>query len=341
MRAVGVVIPYFQEEKGLLRRALESVAAQELPADVRLDVMVVDDGSPVPAWEEVDGFNAPPWVELTITAQANAGPAAARNSALDRLSEKNADYVAFLDSDDIWYAEHLATALEQLRHSDFHFANVDEDERDFFSYAEYIGQHHRRDGGGSYHPPTRTVTGNEAFRALLRQCFVHTSQVVYDFGKWPGIRFATDQRHAGEDLLFWLELSRKSDRISYSASPMGARGRGVSLYRGALSWDSPRALDSLIDGLKLQKKISRYDVDPAERSMLRRKRRQMRDRLMFLMLRALPRRPDIVCQAAIRLAKELPDYFLHAPASLLRVPSHVRMTRAKAGADRLDQKVPA
>ena len=115
---------------------------------------------------------------------------------------------------------------------------------------------------------------------------------------------------------------------------------GVALSRSA-SWDSPRALDSLIDGLMLQKKIKEDAIDAAARSMLRQKRRRMRDRLMLLMLRDLPRRPHLVWSAVKRLAKELPEYFLHAPVILVRMPAHIRTTRAKAADDRLDLQVPA
>ena len=114
MRAVGVVIPYFQRERGLLRRSLESVAAQTLPADVRLEIVVVDDASPIPADEEVAGLVLPSACGLTIIRQPNSGPAAARNSALDHLFGMDVDYAAFLNSDDAWYADHLATALERV-----------------------------------------------------------------------------------------------------------------------------------------------------------------------------------------------------------------------------------
>jgi hypothetical protein len=47
---IGVVIPYFQREAGLLHRALSSVAAQDHRP---VQVVVVDDGSPHPAPGEI------------------------------------------------------------------------------------------------------------------------------------------------------------------------------------------------------------------------------------------------------------------------------------------------
>jgi succinoglycan biosynthesis protein ExoW len=333
MRTVAVVIPYFQRKPGLLRRALDSVAAQQMPSDVRIKIIVVDDSSPLPAEQEIQGFRLPEWCELEVVRQANGGPGAARNRGLDHIAGMEVDFVAFLDSDDSWYPRHIAAALDQLNRSDFHFANVDEDGRDLFSHAEYVKRHHGRDGSGRYHPPARVISGHEAFHALLHQCFISTSQVVYDFRKHARLRFSFDQRHAGEDLLFWLELSSACEAVSYSATPMGARGWGVSLYRDSLSWDSPAALDNIIDGLKLQKKVAHFPVDAAAKAMLKRKRWRMRDRLTVLLLREMRSRPVLAAKAIRRLATELPSYFVYVPVSLVRVPSHLRMTRLKAAAE--------
>src|SRR5580658_2810694 len=64
---IGVVIPYFQRDAGLLRRALTSVAAQEHSP---VQVVVVDDGSPRAAAEEITPtlHNALPG--LTVIRQA-------------------------------------------------------------------------------------------------------------------------------------------------------------------------------------------------------------------------------------------------------------------------------
>ncbi len=76
----------------LLRETLESVFRQE---DRDFEVIVVDDGSK----EDLSGVAAEYAGRLIFLRQANAGPAEARNNG---VRNAQGDYVAFLDSDDVW-----------------------------------------------------------------------------------------------------------------------------------------------------------------------------------------------------------------------------------------------
>ena len=118
---IGVVIPYYQREAGILARALRSVARQRDVQDVR--VVVVDDSSPAPAAQDIaeiqEGFPFP----LEVIVQPNGGPGAARNRALEALAGQ-VRYVAFLDSDDEWLPTHLGNACNALeRGYDFYFSD--------------------------------------------------------------------------------------------------------------------------------------------------------------------------------------------------------------------------
>ena len=65
---VCVVIPYYQRRAGILRRALDSVFAQDCTAI--LHVVIVDDGSPVSAAHELETLSIPPREVIT---QVNGG----------------------------------------------------------------------------------------------------------------------------------------------------------------------------------------------------------------------------------------------------------------------------
>jgi len=98
---VAAIIPCFNAS-AVLGRALASVAAQTVPAR---EVVVVDDGSDDVARTAslVAGLVDALPVRL-IRLQANVGAAAARNAGVAAAS---AEYVAFLDADDVWHPRKL------------------------------------------------------------------------------------------------------------------------------------------------------------------------------------------------------------------------------------------
>ncbi|NBX16216.1 MAG: glycosyltransferase [Proteobacteria bacterium] len=97
MTGIAVVIPTYNRLE-LLKVCLHAVRVQTLPAQ---EIIVVDDGSSdeTVAWCR----NQPDVIVQTTHRQ---GPSAARNRG---VSVSNAEWVAFLDSDDVWLPDHLAT----------------------------------------------------------------------------------------------------------------------------------------------------------------------------------------------------------------------------------------
>ncbi len=94
----SVVIPTFNRRE-LLRQTLASVWAQSL---TDYEVIVVDDGSTDGTWEELQALGS----RVRALRQNNAGPGAARNLGAQCAT---GDYLAFLDSDDLWFPWTLAT----------------------------------------------------------------------------------------------------------------------------------------------------------------------------------------------------------------------------------------
>ena len=324
---LAIVIPFYQRERGFLRRALDSVASQKLPCDVRMKIVIVDDESPLPLAEALEDFSIAAPHELVLLKQKNGGPGAARNAALNALDPNEVDLVAFLDSDDIWFDGHLEHALSVLKSgASFYFSNSEHDDTHSFFYSVYLRKHH--DFTGEIHECVRSICGAEAFDAFVDECIPHTSQVVYSFRLHSKVRFDEHQGRAGEDQMFWIALASQSEKVSYSTSIMGSRGRGVSIYRETLSWDLPAAPDRLIDEIVLRNKLLRsYEFDNQKRREIRRATQKKRDHLLFLSIRNLRSQPRVTLATARRISVQIPDFWIRLPTTVLRLPGHIKELR--------------
>lgn len=89
---VSVIIPTFARPQSL-RECLDSLTQQTLPMD-QFDVVIVDDGSPIPLGTVVMEFRDR--LTIRLIRQDNAGPASARNRG---IQETTAQFVAFTDDD--------------------------------------------------------------------------------------------------------------------------------------------------------------------------------------------------------------------------------------------------
>ncbi|RUV98050.1 glycosyltransferase family A protein [Mesorhizobium sp.] len=127
---IGVVVPMFNAERTILP-TLTSICQQSHQA---LDIIVVDDGSTdqsasiVAAYAEQDR-------RIRLFRQPNAGVAHARNSG---AAATDAEFLAFVDADDLWAPSKIALQLRVLQEGGSSaglaycwFAEIDEDGRIF------------------------------------------------------------------------------------------------------------------------------------------------------------------------------------------------------------------
>ena len=104
---VSVIIPtYNRKEKAVL--AVESVLAQDYST---CECIVVDDGSGDGTFQRLaDRFNG----RIRLFRQENRGVSAARNKG---IKEAKGDFIAFLDSDDLWHTNKLSVQMEYLENN--------------------------------------------------------------------------------------------------------------------------------------------------------------------------------------------------------------------------------
>jgi glycosyltransferase involved in cell wall biosynthesis len=103
MLSVTAVIPTYNRAK-MVVEAVESALGQTRPPD---EIIIVDDGSTDDTRHAVAHYGD----RLRYIRQDNSGPAAARNHGIRVAS---GDFIAFLDSDDLWVKDRLEQQLAAL-----------------------------------------------------------------------------------------------------------------------------------------------------------------------------------------------------------------------------------
>lgn len=185
MATIAVVIPAYNAE-ATLPDTLASVLAQTW---TDFELIVVNDGSQDGTLALLEGVTDP---RLRILSQENGGPQASRNRGLAAVTSP---YVAFLDADDLWAPEKLASQLGALEaHPTAAVA---------YSWTDVI------DGAGRViERGDRTQAQGRVFKALLEHNFLGS-------GSNPLMRTAAIRAVggfdraivAGQDWDMWLTLA--------------------------------------------------------------------------------------------------------------------------------------
>lgn len=175
---VSVVIPCYNAS-GFLRETLDSVLAQTEPA---LEVLVIDDGSRDDSAAVAESYGAP----VRVIRQENQGESVARNRGIE---EARGEWIAYLDSDDLWEPTKLARQLAAITpetvciHSNWRTFGAVEDRCDF-----------------SQIPPERRYAVEEML--TFNNPFLPSSMLVR---RSLPVRFPSWTKD-GEDMLYCLDM---------------------------------------------------------------------------------------------------------------------------------------
>lgn len=251
---IAIIIPYYQKKAGILRKAVLSALIQHIKAPIT--IIIVDDASPIPAETELADLIAQYPDRITIIKQENAGPAAARNKALDNVPS-DTKYVAFLDSDDEWIDSHLGNAVQALDAGyDFYFSDHYQLHQSVSAFNRakriQVSQHPNIANSENLH-----AYDGDMFDQILLGNIIGTSTVVYRFSLFSKQRFHEEFVYAGEDYLFWLELSKQTKKIAFSSLCECKYGEGVNIFSGS-GWGTENSLIRIHHEMKFKKALTRF-----------------------------------------------------------------------------------
>jgi hypothetical protein len=244
---VSVIVPAYNAAP-YIGEALDSVFGQTYRD---FEVIVVNDGSPDTA--ALETALRPYLDRISYLQQQNAGPAAARNRGILRA---RGQYVAFLDSDDCWLADYLASQMKLFDRSPP--PDLVSSDTELFGDSPQAGK-----SFWELFPPKGSATLKDLLTrgcAIVTSCTVARRQVILDAGLFD------EDFYRSEDLDLWLRLAHGGVRIVLHRRVLARRrvhGDALTASGLKIQRDEVRVLD------KLERTL---DLDPDARAALRQRR---------------------------------------------------------------------
>ena len=198
---VSVIIPVYNR-KDMISDAVESVLSQTYKD---LEVVVIDDGSTDNTVEEIKKIKDP---RIVLLKAEHKGPYHARNMG---IKKSKGDFIAFLDSDDMWLPEKLEKQMKQF-------------EKNKEVFLVFTDRFVFRDKNNDYSLENDVKTEekkilNSHYKELLKMNYIVTSSVVVKRQVFDDLGFFIEEKRGDLDYNMWLRVARKY-KISYISEPL-------------------------------------------------------------------------------------------------------------------------
>lgn len=182
---VSVIIPFYNN-KDWLFDAVESVLSQTF---VNFEIIVVNDGSV----ENVEDFLLEYGDKIIYRYKENGGPASARNLAIKIAT---GEFIAFLDSDDVWLPEKTFKQLSFMMKTDAQWSHTG-----FFNWYpernKTVLKHNSDDYGNVYLKSFISLRANTPAIIIRKKCFEQHPEFIF-----------TEKMRIAEDSTLWSRIAK-------------------------------------------------------------------------------------------------------------------------------------
>ena len=218
---VSIVMPAYNCIR-YISWAVESVLEQSYPD---WELIIVDDCSQDGSRERIETFSALDSRIRAFRNERNLGVGRSRNRGVELAK---GEWIAFLDSDDLWEPEKLSRQLQFMAEKGC-----------AFSYSRI----RMTDSEGNTIKDNISVPESIDYRGLLRRTVIATSTVMLDREQTGDFRMPL--RRGGQDYATWLQLLRRTGR-AYGIN------ESLTAYRNSGGSLSSNKLDSIRQVYQIQ-----------------------------------------------------------------------------------------
>ena len=215
---VSIITPVYNASK-FIEETIKSVQSQTYK---EWEIILVDDCSTDNSYEIINKYSKNDERIKYIKLEKNSGAAVARNTA---IANANGKYIAFLDSDDIWYDNKLEKQISFMKDKNIGFS--------FTSY-ELMSE------DGELLNKTINVPSKIDYNKYLKNTIIGCLSVIIDKDKIGDFRMPNIR--ANQDMATWLYIMRDRNCVAYGLNECLAKYR---LVNGSITNNKVKAAKSV------------------------------------------------------------------------------------------------
>ncbi|MDC1134043.1 glycosyltransferase family A protein [Alphaproteobacteria bacterium] len=196
LETVSVVIPTLNRCL-LLKRAIDSVLNQSVSPN---EVIVIDNGSS----DETINMISTNYPDIIFLTEEKIGVSASRNQG---IKKSNSEWVAFLDSDDVWEPFKLEKQLtfNNRFKTNFRFIHTNET---WIRNGKFLNQMKKHE-----------KSGGDLFKNCLKLCCISPSSSMIKKEVFKDYGFFDEELQVCEDYDMWVRITAK-ENVGYLSEPL-------------------------------------------------------------------------------------------------------------------------